>query len=100
MFPSFQRDGIERFLFNGGTRGQQFGYRRAKERPVQCSIGVTMRMGETTEFRTSFIAVTGRLRIKPLVNDDGMLIFLYHLEDATVKPSASNGLRRSILDGC
>jgi hypothetical protein len=101
MVPSFQAKGIREFVLNGGTRGRGYSSNPIKKVPVQYYIPVAMRMGETAEYSLRFVEVTGQLKIRPEITDDGMLIWLYHLKDASVSRAASpHGLSMSIHLGC
>lgn len=83
MYPTFQEEGLDRFVFCRDTGACCFGPNPV----IYYLIDVRMREGMTTHYiQNRPFDVTGTLRIKPgIIQETGLVYELYHLEDAVVR---------------
>ncbi len=83
MYPAFQEEGLDRFVFCRDTGACCFGPNPV----IYYLIDVRMQKGATTNYiQNRPFDVTGTLRIKPgIIPETGQVYELYHLEDATVR---------------
>ncbi|MCA9094741.1 MAG: DUF3299 domain-containing protein [Planctomycetaceae bacterium] len=83
MYPTFQEEGLERFVFCRDTGACCFGPNPV----IYYLIDVHMQEGKTTHYiQNRPFDVTGTLRIKPgIIPETGLVYELYHLEDAVVR---------------
>lgn len=82
MYPAFQEEGLDRFVFCRDTGACCFGPNPV----IYYLIDVRMLQGKTTNYiQNRPFDVTGTLRIKPgIIPETGLVYELYHLEDAVV----------------
>jgi len=83
MYPTFQEEGLERFVFCRDTGACCFGPNPV----IYYLIDVHLQEGKTTHYiQNRPFDVTGTLRIKPgIIPETGLVYELYHLEDAVVR---------------
>jgi len=83
MYPSFQQEDIDRFVFCRDTGACCFGPNPV----VYYLINVRMKSGVTTHYiENRPFDVTGTFRIRPgIISETGLVYELYHLEEAVVR---------------
>lgn len=83
MYPAFQQEGLERFVFCRDTGACCFGPNPV----IYYLINVQLKPGTTTHYiENRPFDVTGTLRIKPaIIPETGLVYELYHLDDAVVR---------------
>ncbi|MEX0718522.1 MAG: hypothetical protein WD066_18155 [Planctomycetaceae bacterium] len=103
MFPPYQERGIKVFMLTGETQGPSFNWRVGNTFKIShFSISVRLRDGITTKYISGHpILVEGRFRIEAVTDDDGYLMWLYSIDDATIEPVKPRpGYENSIVMGC
>ncbi|MBC8290202.1 MAG: hypothetical protein H8E37_07785 [Planctomycetes bacterium] len=88
MCPTLLDEGITTFLLFPETKtGKWYGWHSLTPIPMHYLIRVDMKAGSTTTYEWAKpLIIEGRFRIKPM-GQDGELIYIYWIEDATVTPA-------------